>query len=295
MAADLPSVYDYDNYRTYLRDYYAIAKSRNSKFSLRYLARIAGFKSFSFLRGVMQGKKNLSGESIAKLTKALKLNKEETRFFTNLVIFSQSTSAEEKQARALALTRSRTYRKIHPLSEAQHLFYSRWYLSALRELPGLPEFKEDPAWIAQKLRRKITTREAKKALEVLQKLGLLERAPDGSLRRSTPLISTPDEVTASFAIRIHQQFLELADHSMRTVDRKKRDISAMTLGMSLQTVRQLKSMIQEFRKEVTRVVAQDSQVETVYQLNLQLFPLIDDEEGRNEREENDKKEEEDAA
>src|ERR1700722_999673 len=91
------SIFEYDNYRDFLRDYYLSAKAENKNFSFRYFSRIAGYKSSNFLNLVMKGKSNISLESIGKLTEAMKLNKEESVFFRNLVHFNQSDNSEDKQ------------------------------------------------------------------------------------------------------------------------------------------------------------------------------------------------------
>ena len=39
-----PNIYEYLDYRDYLRDYYEAGKEHLSAFSYRYLARLAGFR-----------------------------------------------------------------------------------------------------------------------------------------------------------------------------------------------------------------------------------------------------------
>ena len=84
------SIFEYDNYRDFLRAYYLSAKAENKNFSFRYFSRISGFKSSNFLNLVMKGKSNISIDSIDRLVQAMKLNKEESTFFKNLVHFNQS-------------------------------------------------------------------------------------------------------------------------------------------------------------------------------------------------------------
>ena len=78
------SLFEYDNYRVYLKDFYESSKAENSHFSLRFFSRLAGFKSQSVLTQVIKGERNISLQSINKFIKALKLSKREGIFFKNL-------------------------------------------------------------------------------------------------------------------------------------------------------------------------------------------------------------------
>src|SRR6266568_3899878 len=104
-------IYEYENYRSFLKDFYDWSKIENPKFSFRFFSKLAGFKSSSFLKHVMDGKKNHSPESIEQFAKAIKFTKEERLFFKNLVLFNQASSSEEKQLYFQEILRSRTYRK----------------------------------------------------------------------------------------------------------------------------------------------------------------------------------------
>src|ERR1700678_2834375 len=90
------NVFEYDDYRDLLKDLFSSYKAKDSKFSHRFFSRIAGFKSPNFLIKVMQGKSNLSEESIEKFVKGFKLNSQEGKFFKNLVLLNQAKTLEEK-------------------------------------------------------------------------------------------------------------------------------------------------------------------------------------------------------
>src|SRR5580704_2060470 len=131
------TIFEYDNYRNYIKDFYSESKAERPAFSFRVFSRLAGFQSPSFLKHVMDGKRNLSDESINKFVKAMKLNKEEGLFFKNLVLFNQSTTVNEKQRYSQEILRSKSYRKMYPLKESQLRCLSEWYSIPIRELVGM--------------------------------------------------------------------------------------------------------------------------------------------------------------
>lgn len=269
------SFYEYGDYRQLLKDLFVENKLKNKKFSHRFLAKQAGFVAPNFIKLVMDGKSNLSEESIEKVGKAFKFNRDEMHFFKHLVLLNQAASSEERQIHAQEILRSKGYKKIHPLNEAQYNFYSNWYFVPVRELVGFPGFVEDPEWIANSITPAITAAQAMKALEELQKLGLLDRNPEGKLIQSNKNLATLDEVTSTYIAQWHREMMKKASESIDLFSREKRDISSVTLGMSKESINKVKELTQKFRKELVELVAGDASCDAVYQLNLHLFPLAE--------------------
>lgn len=278
----MKSIFEYQDYRKYLRDMYTFQKAHDRKFSFRYFSKIAGFKACNVLKLVMDGKQNIASYSIEKFTKALKLNKEESLFFRNLVLFNQASDSGEKQVYAEALLKSRHFKKIYPIKESQFNFYRHWYFTAVRELVSLPEFREDADWVARRLTPAISAAEARKALDELLKLGLIERDEKGKLRQTDAHITTADEVSSAAVAEFTRQMLRLAAESIDRVNRSKRDISTQTFSASEETTVKIKARIQEFRKEIIDMIDRDNSIHNcIYQLNFQLFPLVEtDEDGK---------------
>ena len=80
-----PLIYAYLDYRNFLKDLFAFKKQESASFSFRNFSRLAGLKSSNFLKLVMDGKRNLSPQSIHQVAKAFKLSKGEADFFETLV------------------------------------------------------------------------------------------------------------------------------------------------------------------------------------------------------------------
>jgi uncharacterized protein (TIGR02147 family) len=266
-------VFEYDNYRDYLRDLYGFYKKTKPQFSYRYFSQKAGFRSPNFLKLVIEGKRNLSPESIERFTSALKLNKKETEFFRILVHLNQARTIGEKKLYAEQLMQSRTFRYIHPLRQDQYRYYAEWYNIPIRELATLPEFSEDPGWIARSLLPPISPQQAQKALDLLLQLGLLERDESGRLVQADAFISTGDEVTSTSVANYHREMIQKGSEALDRFPGPDRDISSVTMALSEEVFQEIKALIQKFRKELLAIADQDQRPEGVYQINFQLFPL----------------------
>lgn len=85
----LPSVFDYEDYHAFLRDWIQARKAHRPSYSLQLLANRAGIKSRSFLRLVCRGERGLGPEVACGLGAAMRLDPDEKRRFLELVAKSK--------------------------------------------------------------------------------------------------------------------------------------------------------------------------------------------------------------
>ena len=273
------SIFEYTEYRLFLQDYYLRTKELRPEFSFRVFSRLAGFSSPNFLKLVIKGERNLSLESIPKFVAALKLRKDEARFFESLVLLSQAKAPEAKRQLTEKVLGFRSYKKFHPLKGDEYRYYTQWYWVPVRELVGLPDFDESPEWVAKTLLPAITVEQAKEALEGLEKLGLISRDSAGQLRQTDSVVTTEDEFSSAAFREFHREMLKRASESIALIPRMERELSAATVGLSEESAKRVKLMIQKLRKKILEIADQDAHPERVYQVGLQLFPLSKKKEG----------------
>ena len=116
--------------------------------------------------------------------------------------------------------------------------------------------------------------EVKKALKLLEKVGLLNKNADGSFEQSSKAITTGNIEVTSLSVReMHRQMGELAVRSLDEVPVNERDISGLTLGISESAYSRITKEIEDFRRRVASIVLQETEEDRVYRLNVQLFPL----------------------
>jgi uncharacterized protein (TIGR02147 family) len=256
-------VYRYLDYRAFLRDAYRDRKQHQRGFSYRWFSRRAGLSSPNFLKLVIA---------------AFDLNVTETAFFCDLVAFNQARSPAEKNEYYERIRASRRHREVRALDHHEFDYFSRWYYPAVRELVACKGFRDDPAWIARRLVPPITPAQARHALELLTKLGLLRRDADGTLRQGEMLVSTGPEVRSLAVGNFHRQMMERAAASIELVAREERDISGLTVALSDEACHRFKQRIVELRAELLQLSAAETEATRVVQLNFQLFPLATTEE-----------------
>lgn len=269
-------VFEYLDYRAYLRDFYVEQKARGRGFSYRTFSRWAALKSPNYLKLVIDGDRNLTLAMAGRFAEACGLDKEAREFFVDLVQFNQAKTTAEQTKHYRRLTGFKRYREAHQLDVAQERYHAQWYLPAIRELAAHRDFDPDPAWIVTRIRPKITKRQAKAAIATLLELGLLAQHEDGQVVQSEPLVSTGPETRSVHVVRYHRAMLERASASIDEFPRELRDISSLTLCVSEDGLARLKRRLQRFRRELLELSALEDDPVQVVQLNLQLFPLSEE-------------------
>lgn len=269
-----PEPYNYMDYRAYLQALLVEYKQTTRYFSFRYFARVAGFSSPSYLKMVIDGARNLTPTSIQQVAKAFKLAKRETAYFEALVLFNQARDDKEKELYLERLSALKPKAQLQGIKKDQYEYFTNKLFVTLREMVALPDFQEDPAWIAAKLRANVKPKEVEHALAVLQRLGLVRRNDAGRLIQADASLTTPPEVASLELMQYHRSMLDDAKEALHTMTPELRDVTALTIPIPKDAVAEIKRRVQTFREEILDYINKGSaEYFEVYQLNVQLFPL----------------------
>jgi uncharacterized protein (TIGR02147 family) len=264
-------VFRYRDYREFLAAFYA--QGKRAGLSYRGFARAAGLGAPNYLKLVIDGKRNLSVEMAERFAGACRLNAEATEYFKLLVAFNHAADDERRNTLHQQLSRFARFRSSQRLDLAEKDYHSSWFIPAIRELVTCLGFQEDPAWIASQLTPAISEKEAAHALEVLERLGLVERDEGGRLVQTTRAVSTGQQASGLYIRNYHAEAMQRAVHAMHHLPAEERYISALTLSASAATWAEVRRRVIEFRRELVALCDADPEPSRVMQLNLQLFPL----------------------
>jgi uncharacterized protein (TIGR02147 family) len=273
----MESIFAYTDYRKFLSDYYEHHKAVNPAFSYQLLSNKAGFSNRGFLYNVIIGSKNLSKSSAVKLSQALQLRPVEADYFENLVSFNQSKNLRERNyffdklnAIKSNLQGSATMREMR---KGQYEFYAAWHISVIRSLIDMHGFKDDYRRLAKNVFPPIKPKEAKKAVLVLEKLGMIEKQKDGSYKVLDKTITAGKEIVQLGLQNFHLQTIDLAKKALQELPKDKRNISGLTLGISKKTYDAMCKEIEAFQARLLAMAEADGEAANVYQLNFHFFPM----------------------
>lgn len=263
----------YDDFRIYLRDFYADRKKRFPHFSYRYFGSKAGLKSPSHFLEIIKGTRKLTSKMLDAFIKGMALTDSDARYFTALVGFNQSRNSTQKQQFLLQMRGLKRKVKQALVSTDQYEYYSQWHNVIIRELACLIDWKDDCELLAKSIVPPIRKNEARESIEFLLRAGFLEKHDDGRYYQRDPAITSGPEV-CSLGIRSYNKFM--AGRACRAIEEfptSERDIQSLTIGISKEGYRLVKQEMQEFLSRVVRIVDDEKDPEQVYNVNVHLFPM----------------------
>lgn len=274
MEKTVPSIFEYSNYRTYLRDYYQQRKIWDPGFTHTYICfRLGQKNSRTLFNNIVSGRKDLTTVFIDRFIELLELNEDEIDFFRSLVLYNQSTDVNEKEFYFENLLRKASTPQ-RQLSEEEYTYYTEWHHSAVRALLEIYEFNGDYKALGKKLVPNITAEEAKESVKLLKELKLIQKDDNGTLRPSDRAISTSKEIQSRLIHKYHLKALDQCKMAIMSENKDAYKISTHTLSVSENGFQKILKRSSEYNNEIIAIVNQDeAPAEKLYQVTLQLVAL----------------------
>jgi uncharacterized protein (TIGR02147 family) len=267
----MKSLFNYTDYREFLKDHYESRKKDDPHFSHRYIAAKVGFDSGYFTK-IIQGKRNISFKMISKFAQFLNLKMKETEYFESLVLFNQAKSFSEKKR---YLEKIMSFKKTDAavLGRHQYELFDKWYYLAIREILAFYQFRGNYSELAHMTVPEIKPKEAKKAVAVLEKAGLIQRNDSGAYERIEPVWTTGSEVHSVALVNLHRAMADLGKESFDRFGRDKRSMSTLTLSVSEREYKIIEEEIEAVRIKILSLARSCEKPDRVYQCNFNTFPL----------------------
>jgi uncharacterized protein (TIGR02147 family) len=240
-----------------LKEEFLKRKSKNSSYSLRAYAKSLGI-SASPLSAILNGKRPVTSKMKTRLGLAIGL----------------SLSDIEK------VQTIREYENIDVAPEYQQIEIDKFdllsspYNFAILELFELQDFREDPEWMAKKL--KIEVFQVHDALGRLTRLGFLEENDEGRLvvsDNSTFTTSLTPGLTDESRKRFQKDILTKSLDAIDNVPIEGRDHSSVTFAINEEDLEEAKELTKKYRRDMIKLFNKRRTKTAVYQLQIGLFPL----------------------
>ena len=262
-------IIEYTDFRKFMRDYYEERK-RCSAFSWREFSKIAGFSSPSYMKVVCDGKSKLSRIGVERTGAAMGLAGFEMDYFRAMVKFGQAEVESKKVAAYEEMLSIAKVYKVRVLEGDLFEFYDTWRNPVLRELaPLMPG--ATPGELAKMCYPEVSAQEVQESLAFLTKAGLLKKT-EGKLVQSETSVKGSNDATRLAMRGMHRMMSQLATPALE-LPVEERNFSGVTMGLSRESYSKIENLLDEFRRKIIAVAAEEKNVEQVYRLNLQLFPL----------------------
>ncbi len=268
----MKTVFEYMDYRLYLKEFLAEKQAANPKYSQRLACMKIGLKSPGHLSQILGRRANISLTLAERLVGFFAFKPKEAEYFRQLVVFCQSKTHAEKAASYEKLLKLQQP-KIKVLLAEQYEFYDKWYYTAVREVLSIHRFKDDFRALAKAVLPSITPQEAERAIVLLEKLGLIARNRKGVYQATGAAISSgyDNQSVALNNFVVHS--MDLAKQALDDIPSRDRNLSWTTFSVSRPVFLQIEEELRAFRRRIQALAIGDPDPDRVYQVNFQLFPI----------------------
>lgn len=268
----MTSLFEFLDYRDYLKFRFDKLREKKSSYSYRLIARKLKTDPGQLVK-IMQGQRHLSERLIPVFSTFLGLEGRKKEYFICLVRFNKAKTGSETKLYFEKLMEIKDL-ILPQVKSNQDEFYRKWYHSVIRILFAFYKFDGNFKKLGSLLSPAISEREARASVELLTELGFIVKGEDGDLTVSERFITGGGDWRMLAVRHFQQQTIQLGERSLINDPPELRDISSLTISIPEEMLGELQEMLAEFRKTVLRKVMDVSrEPDSVYQLNLQLIPV----------------------
>ena len=271
MSIALEHLFDYDDFRKFMQDYFEEQKKMRSVFSHRFFAAKAGFSSSSYCLNVIRGRFNLTPKSIEKISKAMDFEPLQKEYFEALVQYNQAQQVDERDQAWKQILQIRKQIEFTHITTREQAYFSKWYYPVVRELAVESEWNGDFRVLARSLIPQITTEEAREAVKNLLEWGLLKKVGERYERVSQMLDAS--EIPPIALRKIRREYIQHAIGAVESMLKDERFAAFTTLAMSESSYNYAVDVLEDARKKIIARAANDLDVERVYEMMLVAFPM----------------------
>ena len=151
-------------------------------------------------------------------------------------------------------------------------YYESAINSIVRELaPLMPGAL--PNEIAKRIRHLYTAQQVRDSLAMLTRAKFLEETDENVYRQTDKAITGSTEAIPLALRSMNREMTDLAKEAIDTVDPSERNISGVTMGVDKFTLRRISEEVDHCRRRIIALANSSRNIDRVYRLNLQLFPL----------------------
>jgi uncharacterized protein (TIGR02147 family) len=266
-----PIIYQYIDYRAFLKDRYRWLQSQDPGFSQRKLARVAGFANPGFFNEVIQGRRKLSPTAIQRMGVGLSLEATETEFLRAMVAYTEAKDMADKEVahQKLEFRRNRSF--FRRLSQGQTKYYLDFNYPLVRAAIEACDFRGDYQILGDFLRPRMQAASVKRYVRDLCDWGLVTQDREGRYRVTHSYLEPPDEMKDAL-VRLQQAWLTQSVHLLNTMPASERHASSALITVSENTYKAILKLVEKMRDQMLELVRADTSSEMIVQFNIQVFP-----------------------
>lgn len=264
-------VFEYLDYRVYMKDAFDERKAHSPLYSYRALAELLGLDTSNIFR-ILHQEAHLPTRCHPKAVEFLGITGRSAEYFLLLIAYARE---RRSKARTEILEKALSLRDVatRNLEENELAYFRDWWVVAIRSLLEVMDGNAVPSEISRRLVPKVPEDEVSKALKLLQELGLVKKAASDRLILADAHLTSGGHKKTQAVRHFQRQVLSLAAESLERFPREDRDVSSLTFAVDAQAFIEIREILRECRREIQTRIEESKKPSQVFQLAMALFPL----------------------
>jgi uncharacterized protein (TIGR02147 family) len=264
-------LFEYVDYRQYLRDVYEARKGENPLYSFQMMGNRLGMDP-SYVAKVLAGQRHLPADKVEAAARLCGLAGGAAEYFECMVGLCRSRSGSSARIFQERMDRIRGV-KSAAVSSMQAQYYSSWIYTVIRAAIGLQDWRDEYAAMASRLDPSLDPGEVEKAISFLLEHDLIRRDEAGILQPVDRHIRPGTKVDREAIRGFQKEMLELGKRSIDEHPPLIRDVSTLTMAIRSDSLPDIRKLIEECREAIRQRIDLDMDPDCIYQFNFQAFPL----------------------
>lgn len=208
-----------------------------------------------------------------KMLPELGLGIEEEAYLELLVLLKNAENQEAKMRYLKLMEQNANYKKHNQHETEVYRYLTHWYYVAIREMTGIKNFNDDPGWIANKLKNKVSKQEITKALKFLLENKFISKNQKGDYIPPEKTIKCYDGIFKLVLAQFHKEMFDLGIKSIHNTLRDFRNIKGHTFSIRFDQIPLAKKIIDDAEERLIELSNSCEEGEVVMQGQLAVFPL----------------------
>ncbi len=263
-------IFEYLDYRSYLKEAYEERKCESPFYSYRMMAEAFGLFPSNVFR-ILHGEGHLPVRCHSRALEFLGLSGRAAEYFLLLVSYARERSTK---AKGEILEKAMTLRDVarHPLEADELEYFANWWTPVVRALLEITDGRAVPGELAGCLVPAVPETGVRASLALLVELGLVKKASSARLLPAQAHLTAGGPAKARAVRAFQRQILTMASESMERFAPDDRDVSTLTLSMDERAFREIRELVRECRRQIQKRVEECRESDRVMHLAMALFP-----------------------
>lgn len=264
---------DFGDLADWFRTVHQTMKRRLKPWSYVEFSELVGLGRGTWISQVVARKRSLTEASVERIASALELTATQTQMLKSLSKYSLARDPMRRQALWSRVEKSQMKRNKRLESHDLFRFLDEWQNVVVLESLSLFPQGASLENISSSIRYSISSDALQRTLSLLSSLGLATSGETGLWHKTSDDIDLGTSLPGHGVLRFHHRMIDLGKDALTHLPEQERDITALTLACPRSFLPQLKSLLENFQASILSSAREQSDPDTVYQLNMQLFPL----------------------